>query len=453
MRNIKINLSLSILILIFCSLACNYFNRPKPPAATNENASAPPTATPSASPTATPADAAANPPGETEKNLMALANGTILVKKPKESNIRPYNLIEETQGSLSIWASRGTGEQVFVFELPEKSTFEAFSFDNHEHYYAADTSAKDVAIELSDTSASEGFQPALTATLENTKPNQRFKSTNQNPARWVRLTVKNNYGNADYIELGEIRGFGKQLSQSSLPNLNGSYAMVNEDESLSYEDLDLHAKQEGTTILGCDNESTFNGGLENRLVKLQWQQKGEKANNDGVLTASADGNRIVIAKFQNGGLLKVVEFQKRNANIGNCAEIAGYTKENATRSEIKDNLEKEGRARVYGINFDFNSEIIKEESKPTLNQVAAILKEKPDWRMTIEGHTDNVGGESFNQALSERRAKSVRDFLVKAGIEDARLESVGLGLSKPVAPNETEIGRAQNRRVELVKKQ
>ena len=71
--------------------------------------------------------------------------------------------------------------------------------------------------------------------------------------------------------------------------------------------------------------------------------------------------------------------------------------------------------------------------------------------MTVEGHTDNVGGADYNQNLSEKRAAAVKDFLVKAGIEAARLNSAGFGMLKPVASNESSFGRAQNRRVELVK--
>jgi OOP family OmpA-OmpF porin len=106
---------------------------------------------------------------------------------------------------------------------------------------------------------------------------------------------------------------------------------------------------------------------------------------------------------------------------------------------------------IYGINFDFNSDRIREESKPTLDKVAAILKESSDWQMLVEGHTDNIGGESFNRTLSEKRAAAVRNYLTGAGIDAARLRSAGAGFSQPVATNDTEAGRAQNRRVELIK--
>jgi len=114
-------------------------------------------------------------------------------------------------------------------------------------------------------------------------------------------------------------------------------------------------------------------------------------------------------------------------------------------------LEQSGRTRVYGINFDSDSDRIKEESKPTLDQIVAMLKAKADWKMSIEGHTDSTSTPRHNQGLSERRAVSVKNYLTTAGIDKSRLTTVGYGQDKPVAPNDNPIGKAQNRRVELVK--
>ena len=114
-------------------------------------------------------------------------------------------------------------------------------------------------------------------------------------------------------------------------------------------------------------------------------------------------------------------------------------------------MEETGKAILYGINFDFNSDVIKAESKPTLDKVIAVLKSKTDWKMQVAGHTDNIGGEAFNQTLSEKRAASVVKYLTNAGVDGGRLTSIGYGLSKPLAPNDSEAERAQNRRVELVK--
>lgn len=84
-----------------------------------------------------------------------------------------------------------------------------------------------------------------------------------------------------------------------------------------------------------------------------------------------------------------------------------------------------------------------------LNQVALVLNDFPKMRLSIEGHTDNVGGESANMKLSQRRAEAVRDYLVAKGISPARLQAIGYGPTKPIASNKTTRGKALNRRTEF----
>ncbi|MFI5316343.1 MAG: OmpA family protein [Myxococcota bacterium] len=104
---------------------------------------------------------------------------------------------------------------------------------------------------------------------------------------------------------------------------------------------------------------------------------------------------------------------------------------------------------LRGINFDFDKANIKPEAEPVLDAAVEVLKENPDLHVRVGGHTDSVGAEAYNQGLSERRAKSVRDYLAKHGIDPSRLTAVGFGESQPVADNKTKDGRAQNRRVAL----
>lgn len=92
-------------------------------------------------------------------------------------------------------------------------------------------------------------------------------------------------------------------------------------------------------------------------------------------------------------------------------------------------------------------------SETALSQIAKVLQENPKLELIIEGHTDNVGGAQFNLELSRKRAEAVKRWLVdKVGISEVRLTTVGYGLSRPIADNSTEEGRAKNRRVELVRK-
>ena len=101
------------------------------------------------------------------------------------------------------------------------------------------------------------------------------------------------------------------------------------------------------------------------------------------------------------------------------------------------------------VSFDVNSATVKPSFKPSLTKVADVLK-RYDSQMTIVGHTDSTGSESYNQQLSERRARAVRDELVRLGVPSARLSAIGRGEFEPRADNSTENGRSQNRRVEVL---
>ena len=120
--------------------------------------------------------------------------------------------------------------------------------------------------------------------------------------------------------------------------------------------------------------------------------------------------------------------------------------------KLYDELAAAGRVATQGIYFDTGSDRIRPESTPTLKEIAQMLTEHADLKLVIEGHTDNVGDEAANQALSEKRAAAVKDALVASYKVDAgRVSSRGLGATKPAAPNTTPEGRQANRRVELVK--
>jgi outer membrane protein OmpA-like peptidoglycan-associated protein len=101
------------------------------------------------------------------------------------------------------------------------------------------------------------------------------------------------------------------------------------------------------------------------------------------------------------------------------------------------------------ITFDLNQTSIRGGFTNTLESVALVLKEFDKTIIQIEGHTDSSGSDSYNQLLSERRAGSVRDFLLNQGIESKRTRAVGYGERYPIASNDTSAGREQNRRVEL----
>ncbi|MBD3286628.1 OmpA family protein [candidate division WOR-3 bacterium] len=121
-------------------------------------------------------------------------------------------------------------------------------------------------------------------------------------------------------------------------------------------------------------------------------------------------------------------------------------------TEKEFNLVKKGMTfTLHNIHFDFNKSTIKPESYPVLDEAAKILKENPSIRVEIQGHTDSVGSDEYNQTLSEARAASVVNyFVMKHQIDTRRLVAKGYGESKPIASNASEAGRELNRRVEFV---
>lgn len=102
-----------------------------------------------------------------------------------------------------------------------------------------------------------------------------------------------------------------------------------------------------------------------------------------------------------------------------------------------------------GLVFETNSSTLSATTKSNLDDLAKTLKKYDDTNILIEGHTDNVGEDKYNQSLSERRAASVKDYLTAQGVTESRTETKGYGESQPIGSNETEAGKQQNRRVEV----
>jgi outer membrane protein OmpA-like peptidoglycan-associated protein len=131
-----------------------------------------------------------------------------------------------------------------------------------------------------------------------------------------------------------------------------------------------------------------------------------------------------------------------------CPDVAG-TVANKGCPEVTEEVQKQLNDYARTILFDTGKSSIKAESTSVMVDIITILKEYPNAKFTVEGHTDSVGSAKLNQSLSESRALSVKEFLVEKGIEEFRLSAVGYGEDKPIASNSTRSGRTQNRRVEI----
>jgi OOP family OmpA-OmpF porin len=105
--------------------------------------------------------------------------------------------------------------------------------------------------------------------------------------------------------------------------------------------------------------------------------------------------------------------------------------------------------QTLNVEFDFDKSTIKKGYYQDIDNLAGVMKQYPDLNVVIEGHTDSVGTDAYNKKLSQRRAESVKKYMVeKGGIDANRIKAIGFGEEKPIASNDTDEGRQQNRRVE-----
>lgn len=166
---------------------------------------------------------------------------------------------------------------------------------------------------------------------------------------------------------------------------------------------------------------------------------GEVRRTDGISNIAMYGERHSNKKV----VVHVDIIEQKAAETGFVFADAAY---------MKNEIDEKGMVIIYGINFDFDSDAIKEDSKPVIDEIATYLKENPDVSIYIVGHTDMKGALGYNIGLSERRATALVNKLSEDyEIKKSRMLPDGVGPLAPVATNDTEEGRALNRRVELVK--
>ncbi|WP_052506985.1 OmpA family protein [Desulfonatronovibrio magnus] len=118
---------------------------------------------------------------------------------------------------------------------------------------------------------------------------------------------------------------------------------------------------------------------------------------------------------------------------------------------LYDKFLTDGKIVTSGIRFDVNKATIRPESMGVINEIVQLMQQHPELSFSVEGHTDSDGSTDLNQRLSEERARAVTEKMIEMGIAKERLRSTGYGQSRPIAPNNTPEGKAQNRRVEFIK--
>jgi OOP family OmpA-OmpF porin len=419
------------LLLLATFLACH---RKEVPASTT-SATTETTATAS---TATAATQTTVPPTNAE-DLVGLAQGAMVISSAATPYAEPYYMLDEDP--RTSWSADAVVGKPVVIALAQRSAIERISFDDAVAEYEGQV-PRNVVVEMSDTSAAEGFRPIANVTLADTgKDGQAFPADANVPGRWLRLTVKST-GSSATTQIGELRAFGRKLSNDPIAPVTGVY-------DTPYRSF--HLKQEGTRVSGCVEglDVAINGGIEGHVVRFQWDFPEDKG--PALLVFSPDGKTMFGGWWKTNGVvdkptMNAFTSKRTSDDPGDCPQWRAKPEASMEKA-----LQDEKRLRLYGINFDSDSDHLRDESKPTLDLVATVLKEHTDWKLTIEGHTDSTATPEHNQDLSTRRAAAVKQYLATAGIDAARLTPQGLGSTKPIAPNDSALGRAANRRVELVR--
>jgi len=194
-------------------------------------------------------------------------------------------------------------------------------------------------------------------------------------------------------------------------------------------------------LSGTKTEEIYKEKISSKYHIALWIQKGR-------VRLYQDQNKLfdLPRAFNVAGVkMDRIRFEDGAAMVSNIRIAVGAP-------DTRNKLITEGRLVTYGIYFDVNKDVVKPESYATLKEIAGALTENPGVRVKIIGHTDSDGADAANLDLSKRRADSVKAELAKTfSIDASRIETEGLGESKPVAPNDTQVNKALNRRVEFVK--
>ncbi len=313
------------------------------------------------------------------------------------------------------------------------------------------------------------------------------------PARYLKLVFASN-GGGGYLQAGEVKAIGRLVPGAAAApayrELHSGAAI--ERYSSQYNDTDWAAANlllpdgDGGQWAGTNNESqevvvalerpspVTDISIDNyaREGEANWARRvdveisaespyrGFEPVGSLTLPAVGDLHTLSLGAPRTARFVKLLFRSNGGGGYMEAARVriwsagaAGPSNPPGEGGTILRQLEETGRAVTQEIRFATNSAEILPESSAVLEEIAGLLRGQPELELIIEGHTDNVGGADNNLALSRRRADAVKLWLVdRAGIAELRLTTAGYGLTRPIADNTSEEGRAKNRRVELARR-
>jgi outer membrane protein OmpA-like peptidoglycan-associated protein len=399
-------------------------------------------------------------------NVAGMSAGAFVVDKARDDS-RWLALLNEVPDSVGINANGDGWAGVIALAAP--ATIERVRFSR-----IADLSAAHHAqVQVSEQGADGPWRTVFDADLKTIPADQRNSQVVIDDialdapakARWLRVSWRGGYEGVTSMQQFAALSRPTSGGDTSQRNVSGVYRMLNSFDSSSY----VAIRQDGATIRGChghaeakgsgastrvefrDVSGSFEGGVEPNGY-LRFARGSGKDAWRGVMAFSPDGERTAVLEFP---AAKGSKASMQDAVGGVGWKVASYQHNCPGLEDDQDalgkTLEADRRVTLYGVNFDVDAATLRPESKPALDGVVKTARAHPDWQLAIEGHTDNTGGSAHNDDLSKRRAQSVRQYLVDAGVAASRLSAQGYGATRPVAPNDNPAGRAQNRRVEVAR--
>lgn len=348
--------------------------------------------------------------------------------------------------SLPGIESEGPEEPIqLVVELPALTTFTSFAVPPMSSFGCCrGTHIRTVTVGGSATGPADGFEELVRFDVEPDvyDADQEFPATASPPVRWLRITLEGRQviDPEDYhgTTFTDLRGYGTQEPrEAEADEFTGIYLTGGGGGGANANRIELI--QDGALVTGCRQSGgavrELTGGIENGILKV----------------LAGDGVPSLYLIDSQGRLLGVEVGRSYGRTVGvpggnptDCSPITGEP-----INSVAVALEACEAAVIYGVNFDVDSDRLRPDSDPALEQILAALEGSPDLAVTVEGHTDSDASDEYNLDLSQRRADSVVAWLVERGVSASRLTATGFGESQPVADNETAAGKAANRRVEI----
>lgn len=371
-----------------------------------------------------------------------IASGAVLISATTEYNQKWAGMLLLDGTTDTGWcSSKGNPyPNTILIELSRSIAITSFYIDNtnaQESGYPG-ISARRFKLSVSDRSAKEGFTLILEG--EAAKGQRKgFTIERPVPGQWLKLEVLSNWGDPQYTELMELEAYGEPLGAAVSPKqIKGVY-----DTNYNL----MWLQQSGSRIEGCydwDN-GRLTGTTDGRVIRFQWTEDGPQIGS-AVMVLTSDGNYLNGLWYENGRYQGLwYGTRVTDSRMPKCQEAL----ESDTKDAIGKSLDEVGRAILYGIYFDYDKATIRPDSEETLKRVLKAIKARPNVKLVIEGHTDAEGSDAYNQTLSDKRARSVMNWLVSHGVAKVQLSAKGFGESRPVADNSKPDGRALNRRVEI----